>query len=226
MMLVMSVIFVVPAMAETDNNSAPAQSAEIEKPGDEINGEAEGEGETEAKTQANIQAGLAEGVMESASVMMRRKGPGEPYEPVEVPVESQEEAIEAAAPVPGNRWGLLLNAEEVNLLARITMLESGGESDLGQQAVVEVILNRVYSPAYPNSVYDVLSQVDCGYRQFSTWKSRNSSSASPSAKVMGNVNAVLEGNTNVLPFETVYFSRKAANKRVQARIGNHVFCNR
>ena len=125
-----------------------------------------------------------------------------------------------------NRWNLVLSEEEKDLIARITMLEAGGEPDLGQQAVVEVILNRIFSPAFPNTGIGVLSQVDGGYRQFSTWKNRNSQAAIPSARVIANVNAVLNGETNILPFETVYFSRRGENRRVQAVIGRHVFCNR
>lgn len=124
-----------------------------------------------------------------------------------------------------NRWNLTLGTEEIDLLARIVMLEAGGESDLGQQAVVEVIFNRIHSELYPNTVYEVLSQTDCGVRQFSSWKNRNSQSADPSERVKKNVSKVLDGETHALPFDTLYFSIKGENQEVQAVIGNHVFCN-
>ena len=124
-----------------------------------------------------------------------------------------------------NRWGVNLSDEEFDILCRIVMLESGNQSDLGQQAVTEVILNRVLHPYYPNDVIGVLSHVDCGYRQFSTWKLRNNKSAIPSEKVKQNVKLVLSGQTNILPYETVYFSRKATNNRVQITIEDHTFCN-
>lgn len=137
-----------------------------------------------------------------------------------VPVEEEQQIQQ-----PTNRWGVTLTADEFEIFARIMQLECGGESDLGQQAVAEVILNRVYNQRYPNDVVGVLSQVDCGYRQFSTWRNVNSRKAAPSDRIRANLTAVLNGQTNILPYETVYFSRGAQNKRVQARIGRHIFCN-
>ena len=83
----------------------------------------------------------------------------------------------------GNRWNILLNESEKDLLARIVMLESGNQSDKGQQAVVEVIFNRIYSDEWPDTLYDVLSQK----RQFSTWKNRNSKRAIPTEQVKRNI---------------------------------------
>lgn len=141
-----------------------------------------------------------------------------------ITTESPETIALSAEPVvtTGNRWGVNLSAEEINLIARIGQLECGGESDIGQQAVFEVILNRVADPSYPNTVYGVLSQ----RRQFTTWKNVNSRKASPSDRIMNNLNIVLNGGSNVLPMNTVYFSRGPQNKRIQARIGGHYFCNR
>ena len=120
-----------------------------------------------------------------------------------------------------NRWSLELTEEEYELVARIGMLECGGEPDIGQQAVFEVIFNRVFHEKYPNDVTEVLSQKG----QFSTWKNRNIKRATPSEKIYKNLDLVLAGQTNILPYETVYFSIGAQNKRVQERIGCHVFCN-
>lgn len=47
-------------------------------------------------------------------------------------------------------------SDEVFWLARIITAESGGESLLGQIAVGDVILNRVKSPQYPNTIYSVI----------------------------------------------------------------------
>lgn len=122
----------------------------------------------------------------------------------------------------GNRWNILLNESEKDLLARIVMLESGNQSDKGQQAVVEVIFNRIYSDEWPDTLYDVLSQK----RQFSTWKNRNSKRAIPTEQVKRNIELVLSGKTDILPMDTVYFSRGGENSRVERIIGDHVFCNR
>ena len=120
-----------------------------------------------------------------------------------------------------NRWSVELTEEEYELVARIGMLECGGEPDLGQQAVFEVIFNRVFHEKYPNDVIEVLSQKG----QFSTWKNRNIKRATPTEAIYRNLDLVLAGQTNILPYETVYFSIGAQNKRVQERIGCHVFCN-
>ena len=55
---------------------------------------------------------------------------------------------------PQNRWGIQLDEIEQDMIARITMLEAGAEPDRGQQAVVEVILNRMYSDQFPDTVYE------------------------------------------------------------------------
>lgn len=121
-----------------------------------------------------------------------------------------------------NRWGITLTEDEINLLGRIVMLESGGEGNKGQQAVVEVIFNRMIEDDFKGSLYEVLSAKG----QFSTWKNRNSNAANPSERVMTNIHKVLNGETNILPFKTVYFATRALNKRVQIKIGGHVFCNK
>lgn len=122
---------------------------------------------------------------------------------------------------PENRWGISLTPAEVDLLTRIVMLEAGGESPLGQQAVTEVILNRMVSPYYGGSLEHVLSTKG----QFTTWKMRYSAQAAPTPQVIASVNAVLRGETNILPFQTLYFSRKPQNRRIQISIGRHTFCN-
>lgn len=48
------------------------------------------------------------------------------------------------------------NGDEVLWLARIITAEAGGEPFLGQIAVGAVVLNRVRSPRYPNTIYGVI----------------------------------------------------------------------
>lgn len=48
------------------------------------------------------------------------------------------------------------SGEELFWLSRIIYAEAGGESDAGQIAVGNVILNRVASDAFPNTIYDVI----------------------------------------------------------------------
>ena len=62
-----------------------------------------------------------------------------------------------------------LTEDEKHLIYQITYLEAGNQSLEGQRAVIEVILNRLLSEQYPDTIYDVLSQPG----QFATWKNRN-----------------------------------------------------
>lgn len=121
-----------------------------------------------------------------------------------------------------NRWDITLDSMEKDLLSRIVMLESGNQSDEGQQAVIEVIFNRINSNEWPDTLYGVLSQK----RQFATWSNRNSKRAIPTEQVKRNIELVLNGKTNILPMKTVYFSRGGENSRIERIIGDHVFCNR
>ena len=136
--------------------------------------------------------------------------------------EVEEIKEETTENICSNRWGITLTEDEIDLLGRLVMLESGGESDLGQQAVIEVIFNRMVDDYFGGSLYDVLSSPG----QFTPWKHRNSSRAYPTERVMTNIHRVLNGETNILPFETVYFATSAQNNRIQTQIGIVVFCNK
>ena len=125
---------------------------------------------------------------------------------------------EEIPPANRNRWHIELSDEEINILANIVWLESRGETTVGQEAVVEVVLNRVVSGQYPNSVYDVLSQRG----QFTSWRSVYN--ASPTSKEFNSIQNVLNGNTNHTTIQTLYFSTRPRNTRISAQIGNHFFC--
>lgn len=47
-------------------------------------------------------------------------------------------------------------ADEIELLGRLVAAESGGEPYVGQVAVAAVILNRVKSPSFPNTISGVM----------------------------------------------------------------------
>jgi hypothetical protein len=57
-------------------------------------------------------------------------------------------------------------ASDLNLLARLITAEAGGESYKGQVAVGAVVLNRVKSSSFPNSISAVINQKISGYYQF------------------------------------------------------------
>lgn len=116
-----------------------------------------------------------------------------------------------------NKWGITLTDDEKELLSRIVWLESRGESDIGEQAVIEVVFNRML--LYGENVYEVLSKS----KQFTSWKKR--SRAVPTDRELRNIETVLNGKTNILDFNTIYFGTSPYNKRVYCKIGGHYFCN-
>lgn len=54
--------------------------------------------------------------------------------------------------------GYPLLQEEMDLIALVTMAEAGGEPEEGQRLVIDSILNRVDSPYFPDTVYEVIYQ--------------------------------------------------------------------
>lgn len=130
-------------------------------------------------------------------------------------VAAYEPQIPEPPPEPEPRYAEI-TAEERELLARVVYAESNTEPIEGQIAVAQVVLNRVRSESFPDTVSEVIYQE----RQFST--------ASILGRVTPNetnyeaVDAAFE--TEVVPYEVFYFSRGAENDRVWGRIGAHVFC--
>ena len=54
--------------------------------------------------------------------------------------------------------GVNVNQYELDALARLVWAEARGEGDLGMRLVVHVVLNRVQSPNFPNSIMEVIFQ--------------------------------------------------------------------
>lgn len=65
----------------------------------------------------------------------------------EVVVELEEEPSEPLA-----------TREEIELLALCVMAEAEGECEYGQRLVIDVVLNRVDNPHFPDTIYDVIYQ--------------------------------------------------------------------
>ena len=105
-------------------------------------------------------------------------------------------------------------------MARIVWLESQGEPVTGQQAVVEVVFNRMCSGVYPATLYEVLSQENPV--QFCSWKNRDR--AQPTQKEYDSIYSVLNGETSILRNDTMYFSTFPLTEHVEVKIGGHYFC--
>lgn len=124
---------------------------------------------------------------------------------------------------PVDRYSeITMSDEELDELAEIIYHEARGESPEGQQAVAEVVFNRVIADNFPDTVHDVIRQGQgTSVLQFSTIKLLGT--AEPLQAQYDAINAALYG-PSILPDDVVFFSRKGENDRVWGEIGNHVFC--
>lgn len=71
--------------------------------------------------------------------------------------EAAERAVkEAIGNLTDNRGAVDATADEIRLLAALIWCEAGNQTYEGMVAVGAVVMNRVKSPAYPNSIYSVI----------------------------------------------------------------------
>lgn len=112
-----------------------------------------------------------------------------------------------------------ITGEERELMARVVYLEARGEPAEGQQAVAEVILNRVRDARFPDTVAEVIYQDDP--LQFTV--SPLLDQAEPGEAQYAAVDAALHGEP-VLPEDVLYFDTEPINENVWGTIGHHVFC--
>ena len=123
----------------------------------------------------------------------------------------------ATEPTISRYSGIDLSEEDIDLLARIIWLEARGESFEGQQAVAEVVFNRMLSEYFPDTLHEVIYEKN----QFTT--ADNVHSADPCSTQYMAIEAALNG-PNILPLDVVFFSRAPQNDNIWGSIGNHVFC--
>ena len=135
----------------------------------------------------------------------------------ERPITVQTIAPAAMEPAEAESRYAALTGEERELIARVIYLEARGEPAEGQQAVAEVILNRVAAENFPDSVEDVVFQEG----QFTA--AGFIEKAAPGEAQYAAVDAAVYGEP-VLPMDVVYFSRQPENGNVWGTIGGHVFC--
>lgn len=118
--------------------------------------------------------------------------------------------------------GVSITDAERKELAAVIYLEARNQGAEGQQAVAEVVLNRVIADNFPNTVHDVLHQGEnSSVPQFSTVYYIDT--AEPGQAQYAAIDAALYGKT-ILPDDVVYFSLEGENDRVWDKIGDHVFC--
>lgn len=78
--------------------------------------------------------------------------------------------IPGVKPNSGSRTVISCTKSEVDLLARLINAEAGGESFTAMVAVGAVVVNRVKSSEWPNTVTSVINQKVAGYYQFTPVK--------------------------------------------------------
>lgn len=119
-----------------------------------------------------------------------------------------------------------LDAHSLNILEKIVMAEAGGEPYEGQVAVANVVINRVRSKNYPNSVEGVVFQKG----QFTPAVRGTIWNFSPSSSVKKAVSEALNGRKVVGDGVCFFLNPKIATdmtiprtKTKVATIGNHAF---
>lgn len=113
--------------------------------------------------------------------------------------------------------GMELSLDQEDLLASVIWAEARGESAEGQQAVAEVVLNRLVSEDFS----DNLDEVIFGEGQFRSVPYLED--AEPSQAQYEALEKALYG-PNILPMDVYYFATWETNSNVWGRIGNHIFC--
>ncbi|HHV55499.1 MAG TPA: LysM peptidoglycan-binding domain-containing protein [Firmicutes bacterium] len=115
--------------------------------------------------------------------------------------------------------------EEIELLARLVQAEAGAESYLGRVAVAAVVVNRVRSPQFPDTIKDVIYQPG----QFPPVFSPGFSNLEPDRLSRQAALAALQGEDPTGGALYFYNPRLAVNRSfwatrtVLAEIGNHRF---
>lgn len=113
--------------------------------------------------------------------------------------------------------GVTLTMDERELLARMVWVEARGEPFEGQQAVAEVVLNRLVASNFQNSIESIIM----AQGQFNSAKFLDD--AEPNQTQYEAVEHALKG-PYVLPINTVYFAQQPSlNGSVWGWIGGHCF---
>ena len=128
-------------------------------------------------------------------------------------------AAEREATRKQQKEAVLTSASELNILAALVQCEAGGESYEGQLAVAAVVMNRVRSGAYPNTITDVIYASGQFSPANSTKMSNLALTGNIKASCLQAAQEAINGNCNV--GDALHF-RRAGNKD-GIIIGNHVF---
>ncbi|MBQ3194687.1 MAG: cell wall hydrolase [Oscillospiraceae bacterium] len=110
-----------------------------------------------------------------------------------------------------------LTPEEKRLLAKVVWVEAQGECADGQQAVAEVVLNRLHSEKFSNTLNGVI------YAEGQFRSVPFLDDAKPSQAQYEAIERALYG-PYILPEEVFYFATYPSTVDVWGEIGGHIFC--
>lgn len=115
-----------------------------------------------------------------------------------ISVEPMAETEVTVEPEPEEPPATLATQEEIELIALCVMAEAEGECEYGQRLVIDVILNRVDDPHFPDTIYDVIYQEN----QFSGMYGDRITRCYVKDELVQLVREELENRTN---YEVVFF---------------------
>lgn len=110
-----------------------------------------------------------------------------------------------------------LTEAETKLLAKLVWVEARGESEEGQQAIAEAVLNRYVSGRFGTNLSAMINDES----QFVPQKLLKS--AKPGQAQYEAIDRALYG-PYVLPIDVMYYGRVRTTKKVWGSIGRHIFC--
>lgn len=123
-------------------------------------------------------------------------------------------------------WTYEISTEELLLLQKIVMAEAEGEPYEGKVAVANVVLNRLRSANFPDTIYDVIYQKS----QFSPVQNGRLDKVKPDQDSIDAVTSALRGHQEVTDDTYYFLSLKLATDLTIARtkeetkvIGDHTF---
>jgi hypothetical protein len=113
--------------------------------------------------------------------------------------------------------GIELTWEEQQLLAKVIWVEARGESAEGQQAVAEVILNRLVAGNFPDTIRGII------YAEGQFPSIGDMHKATPTQTQYEAIEAALYG-PYIVPEDVVFYAKFVVNDNYWGQIGNHYFC--
>ncbi len=182
--------------------------------------------------QEEVQTGEEKNVETEIPVEERTAEPAAepaPIEPEPTPVEPEPAAVEPEpAPVEAAGNHFSLEEQEYQILLKIVEAEAGGEDTTGKMLVANVVMNRVRSSHFPNTVTEVVYQRHNGKAQFSPTADGRIDRVNVSADTIEAVARAMNGedaSAGATYFKSVRSNSgwhdRALNRVLQH--GNHIF---